>query len=132
MQNATAVAVSENEAGSSPAAGVSERHDRIPCRRALAAANSYRNDEFASLTPVRVVDKLYSIAILACKKKDTSLAQKAISELIVGLNFEHEEISTGLFRLYEYSKECIRKGNTNEAVRVLEELRSTWAQAFHL
>ena len=97
-----------------------------------AAAQSYRNDQLANLSPVRVIDKLYSIAILACKKNDKTLAIKAITELIVGLNFEYEEIATGLFRLYQYSKDCIRQDNMSEAIHVLEELRSTWAEAFHL
>ena len=132
MQNAIAVAEPEQEAGLSTATGLSERSERTPRGRARDAANSYRNDEFANLSPVRVVDKLYSIAILACKRKDTRLAQKAISELIVGLNFEYKEISTGLFSLYQYSKDCIHKGKTTEAIRVLEELRSCWSQAFGL
>jgi flagellar protein FliS len=97
-----------------------------------AAAQSYRNDQLANLSPVRVIDKLYSIAILACKKNDKTLAIKALTELIVGLNFEYEEIATGLFRLYQYCKDCIRKGDMTEAIHVLEELRSTWAEAFHL
>lgn len=97
-----------------------------------AAAKSYRNDQLANLSPVRVIDKLYSIAILACKKNDKALAIKALAELIVGLNFEYEEIASGLFRLYQYCKDCIRQDKMDDAIVVLEELRSTWAEAFHL
>lgn len=131
MQRHIEVAIPENDTEPS----VSESHAKpvsAPAGAYQAAAQSYRNDQLANLSPVRVIDKLYSIAILACKKNDKTLAIKAITELIVGLNFEYEEISTGLFRLYQYSKDCIRRDDMNEAIHVLEELRSTWAEAFHL
>ena len=132
MQKMTAVAEYTNEVEPSAAQEVPERHDRGHRARAQVAINAYRNDELANLSPVEVIDKLYSVAILACKKADVSLAQKALTELIVGLNFEYKDIAVPLYNLYQYSKECIRKRNLPEAIRVLEELRSTWAQAFHL
>ena len=96
------------------------------------AAKAYRNEQLLNLTPVQVIEKLYSIAIQACKKNDSRLAKKAINELIAGLNFEHGEIAVGLYKLYEYCKYCIRKGNMNDAVVVLDELRATWIKAFNL
>jgi len=111
---------------------VAEPKERGVRNRAQAAANAYRNDELANLSPVQVIDKLYAIAILSCKKGDVTLAQKAINELIAGLNFEYQDIAVRLYNLYEYSKSCIRKRDLGEAIRVLEELRTTWAQAFQL
>ena len=98
----------------------------------VSAAKAYRNEQLLNLSPVQVIDKLSSVAIQACKKSDAALAQRAVNELIIGLNFEYQEISIGLYRLYEYCKHCIRKEKMNDAVVVLEELRSTWAQAFKL
>jgi flagellin-specific chaperone FliS len=97
-----------------------------------AASQSYRREEFMNLTPVEVVKKLYDVAIQGCKRNDPELAKRAISELAVGLNFDYPDISVGLFRLYQYSKDCIRKGKMDDAVTVLQELRSTWVEAFHL
>ncbi|GEM_PF-439764 len=97
-----------------------------------SAANSYRREHLVNLTPVQVIKKLYDTAIFACKKKDYDLAQRAITQLILGLNFDYEEMANGLLSLYMYSKECIRKGQIAEATTVLEELRSAWAQAFNL
>jgi flagellin-specific chaperone FliS len=102
-----------------------------PIQRSTAA-RAYKKDQLMNLTPVQVVDKLYGVAIQACKKEDAPLAQRAISELIVGLNFEYQEISTPLFRLYRYCKDCIRDGKLEDAITVLVELRAAWAQAFHL
>lgn len=96
------------------------------------AASVYRKEHLLNLSPVEVIKKLYDTAILGCKKNDTVLAQKAVTELIVGLNFEYEDISVGLYRLYQYAKECMRKGDLNEAANVLQELRATWVEAFHL
>jgi flagellin-specific chaperone FliS len=96
------------------------------------AANAYRREHLLNLTPVQVVKKLYDTAIFACKKKDYSLAHRAISQLILGLNFDYEELAGGLMSLYMYAKECIRKGDVAEAISTLEELRSAWMQAFNL
>ena len=102
-----------------------------PSPKASAIA-AYRKEEHTNLTPVQVVYKLYDIGVLACKRGDKLLARKAINELIVGLNFEYEEIAVGLYRLYDYAKRCIREDNMPEAVKVLEELRSAWGTAFKL
>ena len=104
-----------------------------PLSRSQAKAMAtYRKEEFTNLTPVQVIEKLYDVAIVACKKQDNILARKAINELIAGLNFEHKEIALGLYKLYDYAKYCLRIGKTSEAVKVLEELRSAWSQAFGL
>jgi flagellin-specific chaperone FliS len=100
-----------------------------PAHNAVAA---YRKEEYSNLSPVQVIYKLYEVAIRACKCDDRELSRKAINELIVSLNFEHEDVALGLYRLYDYSKRCIRQGKTSQAVEVLEELRSAWGQAFKL
>ncbi len=97
-----------------------------------SAAKAYRNEQLLNLTPVQVIEKLYSVAIQALRKNDAELAKRAVNELIAGLNFEYEQPAVGLYRLYEYCKDCIRKGNPAEAISVLEELRATWVQAFNL
>lgn len=110
--------------------------ERTPIARASrhgsSAVTTYRREQLLNLSPVEVVCKLYDMAIVGCKKNDTMLAQKALTELIVALNFEQKELALGLFRLYDYCKRQIRQGQTDEAVRILEDLRSTWAEAFQL
>lgn len=97
-----------------------------------AAIQTYQKEHLLNLSPVQVVQKLYDVAIQGCKKKDYSLAQRALTELTVSLNFDHEEMALGLYRLYDYSKRCIREGKTDEAIKILEELRSSWSQAFNI
>ena len=97
-----------------------------------SAADRYRKEEVMNLSPVQVICKLYDIAIIAAKKKDIELSRRAINELIAALNFDYAETSLGLYRLYDYTKKCLREGNLDEALNVLQELRSAWAEAFHL
>ena len=107
----------------------------IPVPKSSPAGNAiaaYRKEEYSNLSPVQVIYKLYDVAIRACKKEDRDLSRKAINELIVGLNFEYEEIAMNLYRLYDYSKRSIQKGKWNQAIEVLEELKGAWGQAFKL
>lgn len=96
------------------------------------AVSRYRKEESLNLSPVQVICRLYDVAILAAKKNDRELARRAINELIAALNFDYQETSVGLYRLYDYAKRQLRNGNVQEAVYVLQELRSAWAEAFHL
>ena len=96
------------------------------------AARIYQREQLLNLSPVEVIYKLYDIAVISCKRDDSVLAQRALNELIVGLNFEAGEIAINLYHLYDYCKRSIRQGRVDEAISVLEELRSTWAQAFNI
>jgi flagellin-specific chaperone FliS len=100
--------------------------------RVSSALNTYRNEQMMNLSPVDVIHKLFAVAIQAIKKNDLPLAHKAINELVAGLNFEYQEVALTLFKLYQYTKQCLRKGKTDEALEVLEELRSAWGEAFKL
>jgi flagellin-specific chaperone FliS len=92
----------------------------------------YRKEHLGNLPPVRVIHKLLEIALQGCKKEDKTLATKALTELTLALNFEYQDIALGFFRLYDYCKQCVHKGNFADAIAILEDLRATWAQAFHL
>jgi flagellin-specific chaperone FliS len=96
------------------------------------AASRYRKEDSMNLTPVQVIARVYDVAILAIKKNDQDLARRAINELISALNFDYQEVSLGLFKLYDYCKTMIREGKNEEALNVLQELRSAWVEAFHL
>ncbi|MCU0412197.1 MAG: flagellar protein FliS [Bacteroidetes bacterium] len=101
-------------------------------KQAASAVNAYRKEQVLNMSPVEVIKRLYEVAITACRKQDADLSRRAINELIAGLNFEYEEIAIGLYKLYDYSKRCIRQGNFDEAAGILDELRATWVQAFKL
>ena len=96
------------------------------------AVNAYSREQHLNLSPVQVIYRLYDYAIMGCKKEDPVLAQRALNELILALDFNQKEIALGLFRLYDYCKGCVQKQQYQQSIEILEELRTTWAQAFHL
>lgn len=97
-----------------------------------SATSRYRKEDSMNLSPVQVIARVYDVAILAIKKNDKDLARRAINELISALNFDYPEVSLGLFKLYDYCKTMLREGKNEEALNVLQELRSAWVEAFKL
>jgi flagellin-specific chaperone FliS len=70
----------------------------------------------------------YDLAITSCEAKDFSRATKAITVLRDALNFDYPDVSVGLFRVYQWCLDCIRKGDYASAINSLQELRDAWAQ----
>ena len=86
-------------------------------------------EELEGLSPARLLLKLYDVAILSCDREERGRLVRALSELIATLSFDHREISTPLFRIYDH---CIREGRAGHfsAVRaVLVQLRDAWHQS---
>ena len=86
----------------------------------------YRNQDVMGASPVRLVIMAYDLAIRACEGQEFEKATRAISVLRDALNFDYPEVSTGLFRLYQWCLDCIRNGDYQSAINVLRELRDAW------
>jgi len=93
---------------------------------------TYQQNQILGLSPTELILKLYDLAIVSIKKGDIQRANRVIAELIGALDFDYQEIAMGFFRLYRYCQDCLYKGNFQEALSVMEDLRNTWAQAFEL
>jgi len=96
-------------------------------------ANSYLVKEILEASPQKLVMKIYDFAIANCRRKDMGKTNKAVSELIVALNFETDEvkeISFQLLRLYQFVQDQTRQGDFDIALKVLSGLRQTWYEAF--
>lgn len=91
-----------------------------------AYSNQYRKQEVMNASPLRLVIMTYDLAILSCEKQDFSKSVKTISALRDTLDMNYPEISNGLFSLYQWCLDCIRKGDYTSAINVLTELRSAW------
>ena len=100
--------------------------------QAFEAASAYQREQILNLTPVEVIHKLYDVVILGCRKNDLPLAQRALNELVAGLNFDAGPLAVDLYYLYDYCKRCIRHGEVDQVISIVQELRSTWAQAFEI
>ena len=52
-----------------------------------------------------------------------------MQELINALNFEHKQIATIFYQMYNFILDKIHKQKFQEAKELLSELRETWANA---
>ena len=98
-------------------------------------ANQYLVKEILEASPQQLLIKIYDFAIINCQRKDHVKTNNAIQELINALNFEDEsakEISVGLFRLYHFCQEEMRKKNFDTVYTILTDLRDTWKKAFNM
>lgn len=97
--------------------------------------NQYLIKEIMEATPQQLLIKLYDIAITNCHKGDMIRTNNAIQELINSLSFETpevSEISIGLYRLYQFCQDQMRKGNTKIVLKILGDLRDSWLNAFNM
>lgn len=93
---------------------------------------NYLEQEVLSWSREKIILKMYDLFIVSCKRKDVQKMSRVLIELMGSLNFEYEETSTRLYRLYEYCQRCIFQQKFDEALYIVTELRNTWAQAFNL
>ena len=56
-------------------------------------------------------------------------ATRAVSALRDALNFDYDEVSNGLFSLYQWCLDCIRSGDYEPALTTLTGQREAWALA---
>jgi len=97
--------------------------------------NPYLVKEIMEATPQQLLIKIYDFAILNCQKQNLVKTNKAIQELINGLRFDDEttkEVAIGLYKLYQFCQEQMRKQNYEIVHKILVELRETWQKAFNM
>jgi flagellin-specific chaperone FliS len=92
-----------------------------------AYQKQYRQQDIMNASPLRLVIMTYDLAIRACEQQDFAKAVKTISALRDALDLDYPEVAAGLFRLYQWCLDCIRKGDYASAINTLTELRGAWA-----
>lgn len=95
-------------------------------------ANPYLVNEIRESSQEKLLVKLYDFAIMSCRREDIEKTNKALDELIFGLRFDEEElekISTGLYQLYDFCKDQMRKRKYKIVEKILTELKQTWVEA---
>ncbi len=88
--------------------------------------SQYRKQDVMGASPLRLVIMTYDLAIRSCEQKDFSKATTTISALRDALDLNYPEVSTGLFRLYQWCLDSIRQGDYGSAIHTLTELRDAW------
>ena len=92
-----------------------------------AYQKKYRQQDVISASPLRLVIMTYDLAIRACEQQDFAKATKTISALRDALDLNYPDVAVGLFRLYQWCLDSIRKNDYASALITLTELRSAWA-----
>jgi flagellin-specific chaperone FliS len=87
----------------------------------------YQQQDVMNASPLRLVIMSYDLAIRACEQQDFAKSTKTISALRDALDLDYPDVAVGLFRLYQWCLECIRKNDYASAITTLTELRSAWA-----
>ncbi|MGE5620294.1 MAG: hypothetical protein ACM3US_13690 [Sphingomonadaceae bacterium] len=91
--------------------------------------NSYRVNSVVGLTRGELLLKLYDLGISALAAQDGQRASRVVAQMIESLDFRYSDIAFGLFRLYRYCMDEIKRGKYDMATLILKELRDTWARA---
>ncbi len=94
------------------------------------ATTTYVTTRTQGMSQQQMLLELYDFAIAGCLARDSRKASAAIVELIAALNFNYEEIATGLYRLYEYALREVKAQHFDAAHTVLAGLREAWGEAF--
>lgn len=91
--------------------------------------DAYKQSQVTGASPGQLVLMLYDHVITCLKESDQRGASKGIVELMGALDVDYQEISGRLFSLYEYCLAEVKKGNCDEACKMLSEMREMWATA---
>ncbi len=75
---------------------------------------------------------IYDASISACGRKDHVRAAEAIQELINSLNFKEKKVAGTFYYMYQHILTLVHKKSFDEALVLLREIRSTWANAMKL
>jgi flagellin-specific chaperone FliS len=97
-----------------------------------ALISGYLEQEVMQWSPEKIILKTYDFFLVNAKKKDIVRMNKALDALIGALNFEYKDQAVPLFRLYQYCQRCISTQKYDEAIHIIQELRTSWATAFNL
>ncbi len=89
-------------------------------------AKRYHKDEIIGADTVQLIAMVYDFAIEACEQKDFNRATKTLSVLRNTLDHDYSEIAVGLFGLFQWCLECIRREDYDDALVTLRELRESW------
>lgn len=89
-------------------------------------SSEYRQQEIMGASPIRLVVMAYDLAITACEQQDFIKATKAVSVLRDALNFDYADAAVGLFKLYQWTLDCVRREDYAAAAQTLRELRDAW------
>jgi flagellin-specific chaperone FliS len=91
--------------------------------------DAYRTNQVMGASPGQLVLLLYDHVIRCLTDEDMRGASKGLVELMGSLDLDYQEVSGRLFSLYEYCLDLVKKGEYEQASKILTEMRQMWAAA---
>ena len=91
--------------------------------------NAYKENQVVGASPGKLILLLYDHVIKCLKTCDMRGASKGLVELMSSLDLDYQEISGRLFSLYEYCLDLVKKGEYEQALKIISEMRQMWATA---
>ena len=96
------------------------------------AVSAYRKGRVYGASPKNTVLIAYSMAIVACAEQDCSRAVQLINGLKLSLNTESQpELAEQLNALFDQCLTSLNRGNFDETIHVLSDLRTAWHEVLH-
>jgi flagellin-specific chaperone FliS len=95
---------------------------------ASAPGRTIRREEGES-TPHRLVGMAYDLAILACRRNDSSRSEQAVRLLQEVMRSAGPEDASDLMAFYDWCLDRIRRGEFALAAQTLSDLRTAWEKA---
>ncbi len=108
----------------------------LPFQPGNKAISQYRQNIEMNMSPVESLIKTYDAAIFNLRKRNIEAARKAITELILALNFKKDnpdnvkDIASGFLNTYNYCNSLIWKRKYDDAANVLQEIRDAWVESY--
>ena len=91
--------------------------------------DAYTENQVVSASPGKLILLLYDYVIKCLKNSDMRGASKGLVELMSSLDLDYQEISGRLFSLYEYCLDLVKKGDFDQALKIITEMRQMWVTA---
>ncbi len=91
--------------------------------------DAYKENQVVGASPGKLILLLYDHVIKCLKNSDMRGASKGLVELMSSLDLDYQEISGRLFSLYEYCLDLVKKGEYDQALKIMGEMRHMWATA---
>lgn len=92
----------------------------------------YLTQKVLSAGPEQLISYIYDVAIRGCNQKDRYRVNRAISELVSALDFDHREAALPFFNVYRHITFLNRQGRFDEAKTMLIDLKRSWNQAMNI
>jgi len=96
------------------------------------AQRKYLEEKIKNASPEELMFMTFEYTLTSLKKKDTNKARRGIRELIDAIDLEKGgNLATNLISLYEYTLNCVYKGELEEAYDIIKVLYDAFRESYN-